>query len=55
VITNGHSDIKSHAVATGPAKIGISRYDTLSGVGKILDMEFGIATSDTGVCLPFVS
>ncbi|WVQ81298.1 protein CFT1 [Cryptococcus sp. DSM 104549] len=36
-------------VATGPANISLSRYDTLSGVGKILDMEFGIAATDQGL------
>ncbi|WWD21338.1 protein CFT1 [Kwoniella shandongensis] len=34
---------------TGPAKISVSPYDVLSGVGKILDMEFGIATTDQGL------
>ncbi|WVR09012.1 protein CFT1 [Kwoniella sp. DSM 27419] len=34
--------------ATGPAKISVSPYDVLSGVGKIMDMEFGIAATDTG-------
>jgi cleavage and polyadenylation specificity factor subunit 1 len=50
-VANGSRNAVSQAVATGPANIMISKYDTLRGVGKILDMEFGIATSDTGVRL----
>lgn len=42
--SNGHA-----AVATGPADVRLTEYDTLSGVGKIMDMEFGIAVSDEAV------
>jgi hypothetical protein len=35
--------------AGGPSKFNISAYDVLAGVGKIIDMEFGIATTDQGV------
>lgn len=33
----------------GPAAITLSPYDILTGVGKIMDIEFGIAASDQGV------
>lgn len=33
----------------GPAAITLSPYDVLTGVGKIMDIEFGIAASDQGV------
>lgn len=35
----------------GPAAITLSPYDILTGVGKIMDIEFGIAASDQGVSL----
>jgi cleavage and polyadenylation specificity factor subunit 1 len=38
-------------VYTGPSKATLSSYDTLSGIGKIMDMEFGIAATDQGVSL----
>ncbi|WRT69124.1 protein CFT1 [Kwoniella shivajii] len=34
--------------ATGPVKVSILPYDTLSGVGKVMDIEFGIAATDQG-------
>ena len=37
------------AVASGPANVVLSTYDTLEGVGKIMDAQFGIATTDQGV------
>lgn len=43
---NGHTA----AVATGPADVKLTEYDTLTGVGKIMDMHFGIAVSDEAVC-----
>ncbi|OXG80075.1 protein CFT1 [Cryptococcus neoformans var. grubii Br795] len=33
----------------GPAAITLSPYDILTGVGKIMDIEFGIAASDQGL------
>ena len=36
-------------IPTGPARIQISPYDVLAGIGKILDMDFGIAVTDQGV------
>ena len=39
----------STMVATGPANVKLSTYDTLNGVGKIMDMQFGIAITDQGV------
>ena len=36
-------------MATGPANVKLSTYDTLNGVGKIMDMQFGIAITDQGV------
>ncbi|ORX39210.1 cleavage and polyadenylation specific protein [Kockovaella imperatae] len=36
-------------VPSGPARIHVSTYDVLAGVGKIIDMEFGIAVTDQGV------
>ena len=47
--TNGTANGGVKEVPTGPARIQISRYDILTGVGKILDMEFGIAVTDEGV------
>ncbi|ORY33060.1 cleavage and polyadenylation specific protein [Naematelia encephala] len=44
---NGHTN--GHAVVSyGPATIHLSPYDVLEGIGKILDMEFGIAVTDQG-------
>ncbi|WVF65469.1 protein CFT1 [Kwoniella sp. CBS 6097] len=34
---------------TGPAKISVFPYDVLGGVGKIMDIEFGIAATDQGL------
>ncbi|OCF35639.1 protein CFT1 [Kwoniella heveanensis BCC8398] len=34
---------------TGPATISVSPYDILAGVGKIMDIEFGIAATDQGL------
>ena len=42
-LSNGNKD-----VGTGPADITLSTYDVLSGLGKIVDMEFGIAVDDAG-------
>ncbi|WVW79420.1 protein CFT1 [Kwoniella bestiolae CBS 10118] len=42
-LVNGHQK-----EATGPAKISVSTYDVLEGVGKIMDIEFGIAATDQG-------
>jgi cleavage and polyadenylation specificity factor subunit 1 len=36
-------------VYTGPSKATLSSLDTLTGIGKIIDMEFGIAATDQGV------
>ncbi|KAL7421114.1 mRNA cleavage and polyadenylation factor subunit [Cryptotrichosporon argae] len=36
------------AVETGPVNLRISEYDVLAGVGRISDMEFGIAVTDQG-------
>ncbi|WWC98043.1 protein CFT1 [Kwoniella sp. B9012] len=42
-LANGHQKEN-----TGPAKISVSTYDVLEGVGKIMDIEFGIAATDQG-------
>nr|ODO03748.1 protein CFT1 [Cryptococcus depauperatus CBS 7855] len=42
-------DNKAGNQELGPAKISLIPYDVLSGVGKILDVEFGIAATDTSV------
>lgn len=47
-VANGHSNGVAHE-PTGPAKISMTPSDVLSGIGKILDMEFGIAATDQGV------
>ena len=46
---NGLSDGVTRQIARGPAKVNISAYDVLTGVGKIMEMEFGIAVTDQGV------
>jgi len=45
----------SMLVATGPAHAKLSTYDTLNGVGKIMDMQFGIAITDQGVSFTVAS
>jgi hypothetical protein len=45
--TNGLANGIAHD--TGPVKVSLSPYDVLAGVGKIMDMEFGIAATDQGV------
>ncbi|WWC91156.1 uncharacterized protein L201_006097 [Kwoniella dendrophila CBS 6074] len=42
-LVNGHK-----AEATGPVSLSVSTYDVLEGVGKIMDIEFGIAATDQG-------
>ena len=39
----------STAIPTGPITVTVSPYDVLAGVGKIDDVEFGIAATDEGV------
>lgn len=46
---NGLSNGVSHDNYTGPSRVQLSPYDILPGIGKIIDMEFGIATTDQGV------
>ena len=46
---NGTANGSTHKVATGPADARLSSLDVLSGVGKITDIEFGIAATDQGV------
>jgi cleavage and polyadenylation specificity factor subunit 1 len=36
-------------VPSGPARVELKIGDTLSGIGKIIDMEFGIASTDQGI------
>lgn len=52
---NGGVNGTSHKAVTGPADVQLSPYDTLTGIGKILDMEFGIAVTDQGVSEPGVN
>lgn len=44
---NGHA--AKNAIASGPATISLSTQDVLTGIGRISDIEFGIAVTDQGV------
>ncbi len=46
---NGTANGHALEVPTGPAKIALATSDVLSGVGKMIDIEFGIAATDQGV------
>ena len=48
---NGGANGSSRQVPSGPVKIRLTPYDVLTGVGKILEMEFGVAMTDQGVSL----
>jgi hypothetical protein len=41
--------IQNGLAQTGPASVHLHPGDTLSGIGKIIDMEFGIASTDQGL------
>ncbi|EIW66021.1 hypothetical protein TREMEDRAFT_70300 [Tremella mesenterica DSM 1558] len=47
-LTNGATNGAKYQAITGPANIVLSPADVLTGVGKIVDMEFGIASTDEG-------
>jgi cleavage and polyadenylation specificity factor subunit 1 len=45
----GEKDGTGKEVYTGPSRASVTQFDVLAGIGKIMDMEFGIAATDQGV------
>ena len=41
--------VNGHDKSSGPASIDLATHDVLTGIGKIIDMEFGIAATDQGM------
>lgn len=48
-VANGFNpDSTSTDTYTGPARLHLKEYDRLTGIGKIIDMGFGISVTDQG-------
>lgn len=47
-MTNGAVNGAVVDVYTGPARLELNECDRITGIGKIIDMDFGIAVTDQG-------
>jgi len=45
----GEKNAAGQEIYTGPSRASVTPFDVLAGIGKIMDMEFGIAATDQGV------
>ena len=45
----GEKNAAGQEMYTGPSRASVTPFDVLAGIGKIMDMEFGIAATDQGV------
>jgi cleavage and polyadenylation specificity factor subunit 1 len=48
----GEKNAAGQEMYTGPSRASLTPFDVLAGIGKIMDMEFGIAATDQGVSSP---
>lgn len=48
-VESGGTNGPAPEVSTGPARLELEECDRITGIGKIIDMDFGIAVTDQGV------